>query len=78
MREQFALNVRAVVASLRADGMAALLRVCARPTACSRAKKPARFFAIFKQAMAGLRPWVHQTPQLAAKKGASVAIFICK
>ena len=69
MREQFRAEADAVVASLRADGMAAFAsRYAYGPTRVQFEAKDPRGFAVFKQALAEHRYWVPSTPSSAAKR----------
>jgi pimeloyl-ACP methyl ester carboxylesterase len=75
MREQFRAEADAVVASLRADGMAAFAsRYAHSPTREQFEAKDPRGFAVFKQALAGHSALGAANTQLGCQKGASVAV----
>ena len=78
MREQFRAEADAVVASLRADGMAALLRVM--PTAQPAYSSKPRTRAVLRSSSRrwpSIQPWVPPTPSSAAKRSVPRCI-ICK
>ena len=78
MREQFRAEADAVVASLRADGMAAFAsRYAHGPTRVQFEAKDPRGFAVFKQALAEHSALGASTPSSAAKRSVRRCI-ICK
>ena len=78
MREQFRAEADAVVASLRADGMAAFAsRYAHGPTRVQFEAKDPRGFALFKRLWPSIQPWVPPTPSSAAKRSVRRCI-ICK